>query len=65
MTDITATSDLARSTPLVASAFYLNFISQYGTTVVTSLAIIYGVMQIILRFKEHRMRSREYVYVGN
>lgn len=48
------TTEMARSAPLVGSAIYLNFISQYGTVLVTTLAILYGVMQLILRWREHK-----------
>jgi len=36
------------------AAGYLNFISKYGTAVVTTLAIAYGILQIVLRVLEHR-----------
>lgn len=46
--------DLARNAPLTGSAVYLSFMSQYGSTVVTTLAIIYGLLQMWLRYKEHK-----------
>ena len=47
-------TDLVRNAPLTGSAVYLSFMSQYGSAVVTSLAIIYGLMQMWLRYKEHK-----------
>lgn len=49
-----ASTDVGRTLPLAAGAFYLNFISQYGTAIVTTLAIVYGIMQIFMRWREHR-----------
>lgn len=49
-----ATVELARQTPLVAGAAYLNFVSTYGAAIVTTLAIAYGVLQLILRSREHK-----------
>jgi len=46
-------TEIGRTTPLAVGALYLNFISQYGTAIVTTLAIIYGIMQIVLRLREH------------
>ena len=50
----TATVELARQTPLVAGATYLNFVSTYGAAIVTTLAIVYGLLQIYLRSREHK-----------
>lgn len=50
----TASVELVRQTPLVAGAAYLNFVSQYGAAIVTTLAIVYGVLQLILRSREHK-----------
>lgn len=47
-------TEMARNAPLTAGALYLSFISQYGGAVVTSFAIIYAIMQMVLRWKEHR-----------
>lgn len=47
-------TDFARNIPLTGGALYLSFLSQYGAAIVTSLAIIYGVLQITLRIMEHR-----------
>lgn len=47
-------TDLVRNVPLTGSALYLSFVSQYGAAIVTTLAIVYGVMQMILRVLEHR-----------
>lgn len=59
MNTTTIVQDVGRSSPLAVGALYLNFISQYGTAVVTTLAIVYGVMQIILRWREHLDVKRE------
>lgn len=45
-------ADAAKVTPLLSAAWYLNFVSQYGAMVVTTLAILYGVMGLVLRGKE-------------
>lgn len=55
----TITMEVARNTPLTAGALYLSFISQYGAPIVTTLAIIYGVMQVVLRILEHRAAMRK------
>lgn len=47
-------TELARNAPMTAGALYLSFISQYGAAIVTSLAIVYAVMQMTLRWVEHR-----------
>ena len=52
-------TDFARNIPLTGGALYLSFISQYGTTIVTTLAIVYGVMQVTLRILEHRAIMRK------
>lgn len=49
-----ATVEVARQAPLVAGATYLNFVSQYGAAIVTTLAIVYGVLQLVLRSREHK-----------
>ena len=49
-----ATVEFARQTPLVAGATYLNFVSTYGAAIVTTLAIVYGVLQLYLRSREHK-----------
>lgn len=49
-----AAVEIARQGPLVAGAAYLNFVSTYGAAIVTTLAIIYGVLQLYLRTKEHK-----------
>lgn len=58
MQEPTASAELARNLPLSVSAFYLSFINQYGAVLVTSMALIYGVLQIILRVREHRILVR-------
>ena len=50
----TASLEVVRQTPLVAGATYLNFVSTYGAAIVTTLAIVYGVLQLYLRSKEHK-----------
>lgn len=54
MNTTSVATDVGRSMPLAAGAVYLNFISQYGTAIVTTLAIVYGIMQITMRWVEHR-----------
>lgn len=55
----TVTTELARNAPLSAVAVYLSFISQYGAAIVTTLAIVYAIMQMVLRFQEHRAIMRK------
>lgn len=50
----TVTTELARNAPLGGAAVYLSFISQYGTAIVTTLAVLYALMQFTLRIREHR-----------
>lgn len=52
-------TELARNVPLTGGALYLSFISQYGAALVTTFAIIYGVMQMTLRILEHRAIMRK------
>lgn len=54
MTPPTLAQEVTRASPLAAGALYLNFISTYGTTIVTTLAIIYGVVQFYWRGREHK-----------
>lgn len=56
-----ASSELGRVAPLLAGSFYLNFISQYGSIIVTTIAIVYGVMQMVFRYQEHRKLMKEKV----
>lgn len=44
--------------PLTGMAFYLNFISEWGTAIVTLLAIITFVLTTVWRWIEHRARMR-------
>lgn len=53
MTSPSLTSEVVRASPLTASALYLNYISTYGTAVVTTLAIAYGIAQFYWRAREH------------
>lgn len=55
----TAATELARNAPLTMGAAYLSFISQYGTILVTSLAIVYAILQMVLRVQEHRAIMRK------
>lgn len=48
-------TEIARNAPLTAGALYMNFIGQYGAMLVTTIAIVYGVMQMYLRIREHRI----------
>ena len=52
-------TELARNLPLTGGALYLTFISQYGAAIVTTMAIVYGAMQIYMRWKEHRAIMRK------
>lgn len=54
-----AGTDFVRNLPLTGGALYLSFISQYGAAIVTTLAIIYGVLQITLRIMEHRALAKK------
>lgn len=51
-------TEMSRNAPLLAGATYLNFVSTYGAAIVTSLAIMYGIMQIVMRTLEHRAIMR-------
>lgn len=53
-------TEFARNVPLTGGALYLSFISQYGAAIVTSLAIVYGLMQMTLRIMEHRAIMRKH-----
>lgn len=56
----TAGTEFARNAPLTAGAIYLNFISQYGAAIVTTLAIVYGVLQIVrwgIEMKDRKERK--------
>jgi hypothetical protein len=55
----TASVELARNVPLSAGAVYLSFISTYGTAIVTTLAIVYAVLQMYLRWQEHKAIMRK------
>ena len=57
-------TELARNIPLTASAAYLSFMSEYGAIIVTSLAIVFGCMQIVLRALEHRAIMRKHKEKG-
>jgi hypothetical protein len=50
----TAGNDLARAAPLIVASGYLNFISQYGVAIVTTLTILYVTMGLTLRIIEFR-----------
>jgi hypothetical protein len=53
------TTELARNVPLTGGALYLSFISEYGAAIVTTLAIVYAMMQMTLRVLEHRAIMRK------
>lgn len=59
MYTIPVSTEVARQAPLTASAVYVSFISMYGSEIVTTLAIVYGVMQVTLRILEHRAIMRK------
>ncbi|UYA98880.1 hypothetical protein IVIADoCa7_54 [Xanthomonas phage vB_Xar_IVIA-DoCa7] len=44
--------------PLTGMAFYLNFVSEWGTAIVTLLAIITFVLTTVWRWIEHKARMR-------
>lgn len=52
-------AEIARNVPLSAGAVYLSFISTYGTAIVTTLAIVYAVLQMYLRWREHKAIMRK------
>lgn len=52
-------AEIARNVPLSAGAVYLSFISTYGTAIVTTLAIVYAVLQMYLRWQEHKAIVRK------
>lgn len=54
MTIPSVAQDVARNAPISLSAMYLSFVDQYGAALVTSLAICFGILQIVLRWREHR-----------
>lgn len=54
MTPPSLASEALRTTPLTAGAVYLNFMSTYGATIVTTLAIVYVIAQFYWRAREHR-----------
>ena len=55
-----AATEFARNVPLAGGALYLSLISQYGAAIVTTLAILYGVLQVTLRIMEHRAIMRKH-----
>lgn len=54
----TLSQEVARNAPLTLGAMYLSFISEHGAVIVTTLAIIFGAMQIVMRSLEHRAIMR-------
>ncbi len=52
-------AEIARNAPLSVGAVYLSFISTYGTSIVTTLAIVYAVLQMYLRWQEHKAIMRK------
>lgn len=58
MYTIPVSTEVARQAPLTASAVYVSFISMYGSEIVITLAVVYGVLQIIFRIAEHRKIMR-------
>lgn len=60
MNDVPSASvELVRNAPLTGGALYLSYISQYGAAIVTTLAIIYAIMQMTMRVLEHRAIMRK------
>lgn len=56
----TIATELSRNAPLSLGAVYLGFVSQYGAAAVTTIALLYGVMQFVLRWQEHRAIMRKH-----
>lgn len=54
MTSPSLASEVVRTSPLTAGALYLNFISTYGSAIVTTLAILYAVAQFYWRYRENK-----------
>lgn len=54
MTPPSVANEVIRVSPLTASALYLNFISTYGSAIVTTLAVLYAIFQFYWRAREHK-----------
>lgn len=66
MNDIPSASvEMVKATPLLGAAAYLQFMSVYGAALVTTLALAYGIMQIVMRWMEHRAIMRKHTEVPN
>lgn len=53
------TVEFLRAAPPLAAAGYLNFVSDYGTAIVTTLTIIYVLLGVVLRVLEFRKKNKE------
>ena len=58
MNEPSLATEVTRSVPLIVGASYLNFVSTYGAALVTTLAVLYGSLQIVMRTLEHRAIMR-------
>lgn len=54
-----AAADTVRVAPLGAAAWYMEFVSTYGSALLTTLGIVYAIVNITLRIKEHLERRKE------
>lgn len=45
--------------PLTGMAFYLNFVSEWGTAIVTLLAVVTFILTTVWRWIEHKARMRK------
>lgn len=50
-------ADAARAAPLGVAAWYMEFVSTYGSALLTTLGIVYAIINITLRIKEYMERK--------
>lgn len=50
--------EVMRVAPLGAGAVYLQFVSTYGSAILTTLGVVYAIVNITLRIKEHLERKK-------
>ena len=58
MTTTPLAHEVARNAPLTLGAMYLSFISEHGAVIVTTIAIVFGLMQMVMRYLEHKAIMR-------
>lgn len=51
--------EFARAAPPLVATGYLNFVSDYGTAIVTTLTFIYVLLGVVMRILEFRKRTKE------